>query len=230
MRQIILDTETTGLEPTKGHRIIEIGAIELLDRKFTGRTFHHYLNPDREIDAGAVAIHGITAELLQDKPRFAEIVADFILFVKDAELIIHNASFDVGFLNHELKLIKHPNTIHQICTVLDTLLIARERHPGQKNNLDALCKRYGVDNTDRKYHGALLDAELLGFVYLAMTAGQMQLFEENLPQKEAVKITTTTIKTDSVLIQQATEAEMAEHQAYLQQMTNPLFEVSDELV
>lgn len=175
MRQIVLDTETTGLEPEEGHRIIEIGCVELENRRLTGNTFHHYLQPDREIDAGAVEVHGITNEMLADKPRFGDIAADFIEFIRGAELVIHNAPFDVGFLNHELKLHGQFGAVHEFCSVLDTLRLARDMHPGQKNSLDALCKRYDIDNAHRDLHGALLDAEILADVYLAMTGGQTSL-------------------------------------------------------
>lgn len=176
MRQIVLDTETTGLEPAEGHRIIEIGCVELVNRRHTGRSFHQYLQPDRPIDAGAVEVHGITDAFLADKPRFADVVEDFLEFVRDAELVIHNAPFDVGFLNHELKLLGgNRGGIGSYCAVLDTLALARRLHPGQKNSLDALCKRYAVDNSRRELHGALLDAEILADVYLAMTGGQGSL-------------------------------------------------------
>ncbi|MFA7387782.1 MAG: DNA polymerase III subunit epsilon [Thiohalobacteraceae bacterium] len=176
MRQIVLDTETTGLEPAEGHRIIEIGCIELDNRRATGRRFQQYLQPDRAIDEGAVEVHGITNEFLADKPRFADIVDDFLEFIRGAELIIHNAPFDIGFLNHELHLLSGVHgVIDNHCTVLDTLALARRLHPGQKNNLDALCRRYTVDNSRRELHGALLDAEILADVYLAMTGGQVTL-------------------------------------------------------
>lgn len=176
MRQIVLDTETTGLEPSEGHRIIEIGCVEVINRRLTGNTFHQYLQPDREIDEGAIEVHGITNEMLADKPRFADVADDLLEFIKDAELIIHNAPFDVGFLNHEFGLAnKSYGQVNDHCTVLDTLKMARQMHPGQKNNLDALCKRYDVDNTQRELHGALLDAEILADVYLMMTGGQTSL-------------------------------------------------------
>jgi DNA polymerase III subunit epsilon len=176
MRQIVLDTETTGLDPLQGHRVIEIGCVELVSRRPTGRTFHHYLQPDREIDLGAVEVHGITAEFLADKPRFADIVEDLIAFLEGAELIIHNAAFDVGFLNYELKLLDTGwCELTGYCTVVDTLAMARQLHPGQRNSLDALCKRYGIDNSQRDLHGALLDARILADVYLAMTGGQAAL-------------------------------------------------------
>lgn len=181
MRQIVLDTETTGLEPSEGHRIIEIGCVELLNRRLTGNHYHQYLNPGREIDAGAIEIHGITNEQLADKPKFADIARDFLEFVNGAELIIHNAPFDVGFINSELKLMNGKRAaphIDELCTVIDTLKLAREKHPGQKNDLDSLCKRYNVDNSSRTLHGALLDAEILADVYLAMTGGQTGLFED----------------------------------------------------
>jgi DNA polymerase-3 subunit epsilon len=176
MRQIVLDTETTGLEPEQGHRIIEIGCVELVNRRLTGNHYHQYLQPDREIDEGALEVHGISKEFLADKPRFADVVAEFLAFVKGAELIIHNAPFDVGFINHELRLLDAGHgTVESYCQVLDTLAMARKLHPGQKNNLDALCKRYSVDNTQRELHGALLDAEILADVYLYMTGGQVAL-------------------------------------------------------
>lgn len=176
MRQIVLDTETTGLEPEQGHRIIEIGCVELVNRKPTGKTFHHYLQPDREIDEGALEVHGITQQFLADKPRFKDIAEEFLAFIANAELVIHNAPFDTSFLQHELKLLGGPLTdLSEHCTVLDTLALARQMHPGQKNSLDALCKRYEIDNSQRQYHGALLDAEILADVYLAMTGGQAAL-------------------------------------------------------
>ena len=176
MRQIVLDTETTGLDPKQGHRIIEIGALELVDRQLSGRQFHVYINPEREIEAGALEVHGITEEFLRDKPVFAEVVEDLMAFVDGAELVIHNAPFDIGFIDYELSLIAHEHTsITGVATVLDTLELARDLHPGQRNNLDALCKRYDVDNTSRTLHGALLDSEILADVYLAMTGGQTDL-------------------------------------------------------
>ncbi|MCU1717456.1 DNA polymerase III subunit epsilon [Pseudomonas sp. 5P_3.1_Bac2] len=176
-RFVVLDTETTGMPVADGHRIIEIGCVELIGRRLTGRHFHVYLQPDREIDEGAIAVHGITNEFVQDKPRFKEVADEFFEFIKGAQLIIHNAAFDVGFINNEFALIKQDERadISEHCGILDTLLMARERHPGQRNNLDALCKRYGVDNSGRELHGALLDAEILADVYLAMTGGQTNL-------------------------------------------------------
>jgi len=176
MRQIVLDTETTGLEPSAGHRIIEIGCVELVDRRLTRNNFHQYLQPDREIDQGAVEVHGITNEFLSDKPRFGDIAEDFLGYVRGAELVIHNAPFDVGFLDHELsQWAKDSLRIEALCRVTDTLAMARSLHPGQRNSLDALCKRYAVDNSRRDLHGALLDAEILADVYLAMTGGQVSM-------------------------------------------------------
>lgn len=176
MRQIVLDTETTGLEVSQGHRIIEIGCVELVNRRLTGRHYHQYINPQRDIDQGAIEVHGITGDFLADKPTFAQIAADFISFVEGAELIIHNAPFDVGFLDSELGQLPHePRRMADLCLVVDTLVMARSRHPGQRNSLDALCQRYTVDNSQRDLHGALLDAEILADVYLAMTGGQTAL-------------------------------------------------------
>ncbi|WP_226647513.1 DNA polymerase III subunit epsilon [Microbulbifer variabilis] len=177
MRQVVLDTETTGLDPKSGHRIIEIGCVELENRKLTGRHYHQYINPQRQVEDGAIEVHGITNEFLADKPIFAQIADDFMAFCEGAELVIHNAPFDVGFINAELKLLGSPRwqNVNAHCSVLDTLALAREKHPGQKNNLDALCKRYFVDNSQRDLHGALLDAEILADVYLLMTGGQTDL-------------------------------------------------------
>jgi DNA polymerase-3 subunit epsilon len=176
MRQIILDTETTGLEVSAGHRVIEIGCVEIVSRRPTGRIFHRHLNPDRDSDEAALAVHGLTRERLAREPRFPEVAAEFLDFVAGAELVIHNAAFDVGFLNAEIRRLKgeHP-PIDNLCRVLDTLALAREIHPGQRNSLDALCKRYGVDNSRRALHGALIDARILADVYLAMTGGQSAL-------------------------------------------------------
>ncbi len=173
MRQIVLDTETTGLEVSQGHRIIEIGCVELVNRRLTGRHYHQYVNPEREIDAGAIEVHGITSEFLADKPVFARVAETFLAFVGDAELIIHNAPFDVGFLDSELQRYRPGYIgIQSHCQIVDTLQMARHKHPGQRNNLDVLCSRYAVDNSTRDLHGALLDAEILADVYLAMTGGQ----------------------------------------------------------
>jgi DNA polymerase-3 subunit epsilon len=176
-RRVVLDTETTGMPVTDGHRIIEIGCVEMEGRRLTGRHFHMYLQPDRQSDEGAIAVHGITDEFLQGKPRFREVADEFYEFIQGAELIIHNAAFDIGFINNEFALLAQDerSSVHDYCSVLDTLAMARERHPGQRNSLDALCKRYGVDNSGRDLHGALLDAEILADVYLAMTGGQTNL-------------------------------------------------------
>ena len=191
MRQVVLDTETTGLEPSQGHRIIEIGCCELVNRRATARTFHEYLQPDRDIDAGAEGVHGITTEFLKDKPRFADVAEDFLAFVEGAELIIHNAPFDVGFINAELeRLGPTRGRLEDYCRIVDTLILARDLHPGQKNNLDALCRRYGVDNSERDLHGALLDAEILADVYLAMTGGQATL------QLEAAQSSAADLRSD----------------------------------
>lgn len=174
MRQIVLDTETTGLEAKLGHRIIEIGCVEMVNRRHTGRSFHHYLDPDRDIDEGARAVHGISREQLRGKPRFAEVAAELLEFIRGAELIIHNAAFDLEFVDAEFARLPGAPApaVRDVCGVLDTLQMAREMHPGQRNTLDALCKRYGIDNSHRDLHGALLDARILADVYLAMTGGQ----------------------------------------------------------
>lgn len=187
MRQIVLDTETTGLETAAGHRLIEVGATELVNRRPTGNVFHRYLNPEREIDEGATAVHGIHLAQLLDEPKFAEIADELMEFLRGAELIIHNAPFDIGFIEHELRLMKYPRPkLDQQCAVLDTLVLARDLHPGQRNSLDALCRRYGIDNSKRDVHGALLDANLLADVYLAMTGGQADLGLEQESGRDAV--------------------------------------------
>lgn len=225
MRQVVLDTETTGLDPALGHRVIEIGALEVLNRRVTGATFHVYLNPEREIDAGAVAVHGLTSEFLADKPRFADVVEPFLEFVAGAELIIHNAPFDVGFLNVELqKVDRQPLT--QSCKVLDSLKLAREMHPGQKNNLDALCKRYQVDNSGRSFHGALLDAQLLAEVYLAMTRGQESLGIDLLARDPLdVAAVLPAAQRGSIRILRANPEELAAHAAYLEGLAREAGEV-----
>jgi DNA polymerase-3 subunit epsilon len=226
-RQIILDTETTGLEPADGHRIIEIGCVELVNRRLTGNNFHQYLNPEREIDAGAIEVHGITNEALADKPRFADVARDFLEYVKGAELVIHNAPFDTGFLNHELARVAGDGAaalrIEDVCTVVDTLALARRMHPGQKNDLDSLCKRYAVDNTSRTLHGALLDAEILADVYLAMTGGQAALFEEarsplQAPVHQASEVRRLDAARAPLAVIAPTPAELAAHQAWLDEL------------
>jgi len=220
-RQIILDTETTGLDPAQGHRIIEIGAVEMVNRRLTGNRYHQYLNPDREIDAGAIEVHGITNEMLADKPRFGDVVDDFLAFVRGAELVIHNAPFDTGFINHECRLLNPgAEAIEQACTVLDTLKLARKMHPGQKNDLDSLCRRYSVDNSNRTLHGALLDAEILADVYLAMTGGQTTLFQEQGNAGRTGGARTTADRAGSrfqrpsvpIVVQPPTAEELAEHE------------------
>ena len=222
MRQIILDTETTGLEPKQGHRIIEIGCIELINRCKTERNFHQYLNPERDIEDGAFNIHGLSNEFLSDKSRFADIAQEFIDFIRDGELIIHNAPFDVGFINAELKLLgKKWGKIEDHCTVFDTLLLAREKHPGQKNNLDALCKRYEVDNSQRDLHGALLDAQILLDVYLKMTGGQTDLTFHSVATSHGVKGKSEQYinnKHKKLVVIEPTENELAEHRMLLESM------------
>lgn len=224
MRQIILDTETTGLEPSQGHKIIEIGAIEMIDRRITDNSFHHYINPQREIEEAAIEIHGIRNQDLKDKPVFEALAVELLEFLKGAELIIHNAPFDVGFLNHEFKAAGFGDgVIEQHCQVLDTLKMARDKHPGQKNNLDALCKRYVVDNSQRTLHGALLDAEILADVYLQMTGGQTTLLGESATlvqsgtpqssQYEAVKIDSQELK--ELTVTKATPEELEQHAKWL---------------
>lgn len=216
MRQIILDTETTGLDPAQGHRVIEIGAVEILDRRITGATFHAYLNPDRDSDPGALQVHGLTREFLADKPRFAAIADDFIEFVRAAEVLIHNAPFDVGFLDAELARIDHA-PLQQCCTVQDTLKLAKGLHPGQKNNLDALCKRYAIDHSGRALHGALLDAQLLADVYLAMTRGQENLaIDIAMPSRARG---TAMTRRGPLRVLRAGKAELTRHADYLAGMT-----------
>jgi DNA polymerase-3 subunit epsilon len=217
--QIVLDTETTGLEPSKGHRVIEIGAIKLKDRMLTDESFHCYINPERIVEQGAAEIHGLTDEFLADKPKFSEIADEFISFITGAELIIHNAEFDVNFLNHEFRMINPsgPQIKDLVSGVIDTLKIARKKHPGKKNNLDALCKRYNVDNSARDFHGALLDAKLLAKVYLAMTGGQLNLFaqeESSITHKEDGVLQKLHIG-EKLPIICATEEEIMLHESYL---------------
>jgi DNA polymerase-3 subunit epsilon len=229
MRQVVLDTETTGLSTAQGHRIIEIGCLELVNRRLTGREFHRFLNPDRDIDEGAEAVHGISRKDLENEPRFPEIVDELLEFLKDAELIIHNASFDIGFLDHELRLMKHAKPkIEQHATVLDTLTLAREIHPGQRNSLDALCKRYEVDASKRDVHGALIDSELLANVYLAMTGGQTALLLEEETSAGAptggtqagtsVAATSASLAAHDLVVLRADEDEVAAHNAILEKI------------
>lgn len=215
MRQIVLDTETTGLDPALGHRVIEIGALEIVNRQPTGATYHVYLNPEREIDAGAVQVHGLTSEFLAGKPRFADIAREFLEFVRDAELVIHNAPFDVGFLNAELARLKE-GPVKRYCAVLDTLKLAKDLHPGQKNNLDALCRRYEVDNSGRAFHGALLDAQLLAEVFLAMTRGQESLGIDVATPSDTRAA--TLVRRGALKVPRANAAEQAAHAAYLAEL------------
>lgn len=220
MRQIILDTETTGLEPEQGHRVIEIGCVEILNRRKTGRTFHRYLCPDREVDRGAMQIHGLTNEFLAGQPRFREIAEELVEFISGAELIIHNAAFDVAFIEAELaRLPASIRRINEICTVRDTLKLAREMHPGQRNSLDALCKRYSVDNSRRELHGALLDAQILLDVYLAMTGGQavLTLVEASSSgASAAAAFETKALRPTGIIpVIRATDAELVQHERLL---------------
>lgn len=228
LRQIALDTETTGLDPNKGHRVIEIGCVELIDRKLTGNNFHIYINPDREIDEGALRVHGITPEFLADKPLYREVHQHFFDYINGAQLVIHNAAFDIGFINAEFKRLgKNLKNVETHCSVVDTLLLARKLHPGQKNNLDALCKRYYINNGHRVLHGALLDAEILAHVYLAMTGGQTNLFAES-------KLANASGETEEAKLNQlldilcetkviyASEQELAEHKARIEGLANKI--------
>jgi DNA polymerase-3 subunit epsilon len=222
-RQIVLDTETTGLEPSQGHRIIEIGCVEMINRRLTGNNYHQYLQPDREIDEGAQAVHGISNEFLADKPRFSDIVKDFIEYLDGAELIIHNAPFDVGFIDHEFKLAgAEYGKVSTYCSVIDTLVMARKIRPGKKNNLDVLCKEYEVNNAHRELHGALLDAELLSEVYLRMTGGQstLSLDSEDMSNAQTGVSTIKKLSTDRkpIKIIKASEDELQAHRAIIKKM------------
>ena len=230
MRQIVLDTETTGLDSGEGHRIIEIGCVELINRRLTGNNYHQYVNPEREIDEGALDIHGITNESLADKPRFRDVAKDFLEYVKGAQLVIHNAPFDVGFLNYEFSLMAGVQEtdgadalrIEDYCTVEDTLQLARKLHPGQKNDLDSLCKRYNIDNSQRTFHGALLDAEILADVYLGMTGGQTGLFEDHAgPARLGVaQVEVRRLDPDRprLLVIRASAEELQAHRAWLDEL------------
>ena len=224
MRQVILDTETTGLIPEEGHRIVEIGALEMIDRQLTGNHVHFYINPERLIEQGAIEIHGITDDFLIDKPFFKDIAAELVSFLEGAELIIHNASFDVGFLNHELRLTcrSFKSLTHYCQIIIDTLVIARQKHPGQHNNLDALCRRYCVNNANRDYHGALLDAKLLAQVYLLMTGGQTALFEQKdftITSRSVPVHPLNIIDRNRLSVIKANTAEEQAHQAFLKFLT-----------
>ena len=223
LRQIILDTETTGLDPKSGHRIIEIGCIELINRKFTGEQFHVYLNPDRDSDEAALEVHGLTTEFLSDKPRFKDIYQDFLDFIDQSELLIHNAEFDVKFLDHEIKLLSKelPKIAECVFKITDTLQIAREKHPGQRNSLDALVKRYEVSGYDRELHGALLDSQILGDVYLSMTGGQSALDfnEENINSSDnKVEISSSVHSSLKLKLITLSEEDEKNHKEYLQRM------------
>ena len=223
MRQIVLDTETTGLATAQGHRIIEIGCIEIVNRRFTGREYHSFLNPERDIDEGAEAVHGMSREDLENQPRFSDIADDFLEFITGTELVIHNAEFDVGFLEYELKLMKHARAkITDHATVLDTLSFARKLHPGQRNSLDALCKRYNVDASRRNVHGALIDAELLAKVYLAMTGGQAALSLDQEVVKTETAMTSLGRQAPgpelNLVVIRANDEENAAHEALLEKM------------
>lgn len=223
MRQVVLDTETTGLEHEQGHRVIEIGCVELVNRRLTGRHYHVYINPEREVDAGAQEVHGISGEFLSDKPLFAQIAQEFVEFVRGAELLIHNAPFDVGFLDSELARLPTPSRTTDFCTVVDTLAMARSRHPGQRNTLDALCKRYDVDNSQRELHGALLDAEILADVYLRLTGGQTDLSLMADEQEEAAsggEPLRRQVQRDNLVLPvlRASEEELAAHEAWLKKI------------
>lgn len=216
----MLDTETTGLESDLGHRVIEIGGVELIDRKLTGNHFHRYLNPERRIDDAALEVHGITEQFLADKPKFTEICDEFLEYVRDSELVIHNASFDVGFLDNELKLAGADVRIAQMCGVTDSLALARHKHPGQKNGLDALCRRYEVDNSARDLHGALLDAEILADVYLAMTGGQTMLFAAREDSQAGGAESRNRLFDDVpvLTVVRASSAELAAHESFLDRL------------
>lgn len=221
MRQIALDTETTGIGHEFGHRIIEIGCVELINRRLTGQTYHVYLNPQRLVDPGAFKVHGISDQFLQDKPDFKSISEEFLQFIDKAELIIHNAAFDLGFLNAELQRINHPESIENKCNIVDTLVLARKKHPGQRNNLDALCKRYDIDNTERQLHGALLDAQILAQLYLAMTGGQTDLFgEAALEEADALAQQANYVDlSSSSPIYYANPEELRRHEAFMEKFS-----------
>ncbi|MFA5984446.1 MAG: DNA polymerase III subunit epsilon [Methylococcaceae bacterium] len=218
-RQVVLDTETTGLNPQEGHRIIEIGCVELVNRRLTQKRFHTYINPERLIDDGAIEVHGITNEFLADKPRFDAVAEDFISFIQGAELVIHNAPFDVGFINAEFAKLKNVQALENYSTVFDTLAYARKKHPGQRNSLDALCKRYDIDNSHRELHGALLDAEILADVFLLMTGGQSSLLDDSQAEtdrvNQQVKLGGISADRPALRVIQCTEEELTQHQERL---------------
>jgi DNA polymerase-3 subunit epsilon len=229
VRQIILDTETTGINPQLGHRIIEIGCVEMIDRKLTGKHFHVYVNPQRIVEDEAISIHGITNEFLLDKPVFKEIAGDFYAYIKGAELVIHNAAFDVGFINNEFSLLRPKlPLVEGYCEILDTLAMARKKHPGQKNSLDALCKRYGINNAHRELHGALLDAEILADVYLLLSGGQtiLSLDKDGGDDSGEANLRRISVERKILKVVLADDGELSEHSKYLEAMKKG----SDEVV
>ena len=215
MRQIVLDTETTGLNPSTGDRVIEIGCVELVNRTLTGNNFHRYINPERDSDEAALAVHGLTTEFLSDKPKFHEIVEELRAYVQGADVIIHNAPFDLGFLNHEFQRLGLPPFVEHCGSIIDTLVFAKEMHPGKRNSLDALCDRYGVSNAHRKLHGALLDSELLADVYLAMTRGQNSLSMDVEPEETGGGLLLDAVPLGEIIVVQASSEELAAHEEVL---------------
>ncbi|WP_018690943.1 DNA polymerase III subunit epsilon [Algicola sagamiensis] len=222
MRQIVLDTETTGFDPKQGHRMVEVGCVEMIDRKFTGNNFHVYIDPERYVDDEVIGVHGITNEFLVGKPKFRDVAAEFFEYMQGAELVIHNAAFDVGFIEHEFKLLYGTwGPITEYCQVLDTLMMARKMHPGQKNTLDALCRRYGIDNSHRTLHGALLDSEILADVYLRMTGGQFKMnwqskATEHASDGQDVGVQRYSGAIDQIPVIKATEDELSSHEERLE--------------
>ncbi|MCD6046167.1 MAG: dnaQ [Gammaproteobacteria bacterium] len=222
-RQIAIDTETTGLDVKEGHRIIEVACVEIIDRRITGSNYHCYINPERAVDAGAMAVHGLNDAFLADKPLFSQIAHDLMAYIQDAELIIHNAPFDVGFLQRELKLSRRPERLEKGWSIIDTLVMARQKYPRQKNNLDAVCKRLSIDNSQRHYHGALIDAQLLAQVYLAMTSGQYSLFTDHtslatLATEPAIVGHSATVDNQTLALYIANDEEQKQHEEYLRKM------------
>lgn len=219
MRQVVLDTETTGINPLSGHRIIEIGCVELIDRKLTGKHYHEYVNPKRIVEEEAIGVHGITNEFLADKPIFENVAESFYEFIKGSELVIHNAAFDVGFINHEFALMGGLiKPVEDYCGVLDTLAMARKKHPGQKNNLNALCSRYGIDTSHRTLHGALLDAEILADVYLLLSGGQSALLLDKDEGSGVAEIQRLTTNRAALSVIKANDIELEAHEKYLAQL------------
>lgn len=219
-RKIFFDTETTGISPQGGHRIIEVGCVEMINRRLTGNNFHRYINPERDIDAGALAVHGLSVEFLRDKPKFSEIIHDLIAYLKGSELIIHNAPFDTGFMDHEIRLANCGyQDLSHYCQIFDTLSFARRKHPGQKNSLDALCRRYNIDNSNRTLHGALLDSELLADVYCAMTREQVSLFNEKVVEQtigQKTQVAKQVKRSGSIPVLVATDEDLNADKNYFQ--------------